>query len=302
MSQHITVVDYNPLWPKKYEEEALLIKDILADNCVAIYHIGSTSVEGLAAKPIIDIMAVQNLEKVDDAAEAFSKIGYEYLGEFGIAGRRYLRKGGDERTHQIHIFQTEDWNNIGRHLAFRDYMRTHKKERDEYAKIKKVLAQKFPYDIDGYCDGKEEFVRKIEKLALSQFDGTWDKMYLAARNVQKKREISPLVEAGGVSAAILTEKGNIYVGVCIDTACSLGMCAERNAVFGAYCKGYRKEDIIGLAIVADCSPIASPCGACRQVLSELVDLEMPIFLANKEKVEKHTIGELLPMVFIGESL
>ena len=77
---------------------------------------------------------------------------------------------------------------------------------------------------------------------------------------------------------------------------------ERNAVFGAYCKGYRKEDIIGLAIVADCSPIASPCGACRQVLSELVDLEMPIFLANKEKVEKHTIGELLPMVFIGESL
>ncbi len=59
MSQHITVVDYNPLWPKKYEEEALLIKDILADNCVAIYHIGSTSVEGLAAKPIIDIMAKQ---------------------------------------------------------------------------------------------------------------------------------------------------------------------------------------------------------------------------------------------------
>ena len=107
MSQHITVVDYNPLWPKKYEEEALLIKDILADNCVAIYHIGSTSVEGLAAKPIIDIMAaVQNLEKVDDAAEAFSKIGYEYLGEFGIAGRRYLRKGGDERTQDILPFVT----------------------------------------------------------------------------------------------------------------------------------------------------------------------------------------------------
>ena len=55
MSQHITVVDYNPLWAKKYEEEALLIKDILADNCVAIYHIGSTSVEGLAAKPIIEL-------------------------------------------------------------------------------------------------------------------------------------------------------------------------------------------------------------------------------------------------------
>ena len=104
-------------------------------------------------------------------------------------------------------------------------------------------------------------------------------------------------------AALLTKSGKIYTGCNIENAAYAStMCAERNAVFGAYCKGYRKEDIIGLAIVADCSPIASPCGACRQVLSELVDLEMPIFLANKEKVEKHTIGELLPMVFIGESL
>lgn len=155
MSQHITVAAYDPLWVKKYEEEVLLIKEILADNCIATYHIGSTSVPGLAAKPIIDIMAaVRNLEKVDGVAEAFSKIGYEYLGEFGIKGRRYLRKGGDERTHQIHIFQMNDWNNIGRHLAFRNYMRTHEKERTEYAKLKIALAQKFPYDIDRYCDGK----------------------------------------------------------------------------------------------------------------------------------------------------
>lgn len=58
-----------------------------------------------------------------------------------------------------------DWNNIGRHLAFRDYMRTHENERMEYAKLKKELAKKFPYDIDGYCDGKEKFVREIERLA-----------------------------------------------------------------------------------------------------------------------------------------
>ena len=151
MSQHITVIEYSPLWKNKYKEESLLIRNILADNCIAIYHIGSTSVEGLAAKPIIDIMAVvRSLERVDIDAEKFSDIGYEYLGEFGIEGRRYLRKGGDERTHQIHIFQADDWNNIGRHLAFRDYMRTHEKEREEYAKIKTELAKKFPYDIDGY--------------------------------------------------------------------------------------------------------------------------------------------------------
>ena len=77
---------------------------------------------------------------------------------------------------------------------------------------------------------------------------------------------------------------------------------DQNKLIDLAWKARENAYIIGLAIVADCSPIASPCGACRQVLSELVDLEMPIFLANKEKVEKHTIGELLPMVFIGESL
>ena len=189
MSQHITVTAYDPLWAEKYEQESALARDILADNCIAIYHIGSTSVPGLAAKPVIDIMAaVRSLEKVDRVAAAFSEIGYEYLGEFGIEGRRYLRKGGDERTHQIHIFQMNDWNNIGRHLAFRNYMRTHEKERAEYAKLKTELARKFPYDIEGYCDGKESFVHEIEKLALSQFDGAWDKMYIAARKVQAKRE------------------------------------------------------------------------------------------------------------------
>ena len=106
-----------------------------------------------------------------------------------------------------------------------------------------------------------------------------------------------------VGACVALKDGTYVQGCNIENAAyGSTMCAERNAVFGTYCKGYRKEDIVALAIVANCTPIASPCGACRQVLSELVALDMPIFLANKEKVEKHTIGELLPMVFIGESL
>ena len=269
MSQHITVTEYDPLWVKKYEEESLLIKGILADNCIAIYHIGSTSVKGLAAKPIIDIMAVvKSLEKADDAAKEFSKIGYEYLGEFGIAGRRYLRKGGDERTHQIHIFQADDWNNIGRHLAFRDYMSTHEKERSEYAGIKKELAERFPYDIDGYCDGKEAFVRKTEEIALSQFDGTWDKLYIAARKAQGERKVSSFIEAGGVSAAVLTEKGNIYVGVCIDTACSLGMCAERNAIANMITNG--ESAIRRVIAVGPDGKAVPPCGACREFMTQLM--------------------------------
>ena len=127
MPQHITVVNYDPEWPRQFQAEAARIRAVLGDNCTAIYHIGSTAVPGLAAKPILDIMpVVENLEAVDRAAPAFEAMGYEYLGEFGIPGRRYLRKGGDERTHQLHIFARTDRANITRHLAVRDYLRAHR--------------------------------------------------------------------------------------------------------------------------------------------------------------------------------
>lgn len=168
MAQHITVKEYDPAWRELYEREKALIADILQENLVAVYHIGITSVPALAAKPVIDIMvAVKSLDAADGAAEKFAEAGYEYLGEFGIAGRRYLRKGGDERTHQIHIFRADDTHNLERHLAFRDYLRTHEDAREEYAKLKKALAEKFPYDIDGYCEGKDAFVRRVEALALA---------------------------------------------------------------------------------------------------------------------------------------
>ena len=268
MPQHITVLNYDPEWPLKYERERKAIAEILDGNGISIYHIGSTSVPGLAAKPIIDMMAVvRSLEKVDDARGKFSELGYEYLGEFGIAGRRYFRKGGDERTHQIHIFQADDRNNIVRHLAFRDYMRTHEKERAEYAKIKTALAQRFPYDIDGYCDGKDAFVREMEKRALLEYDGTWDRLYIAARKVQYERKISPTIDAGAVCAALLTEKGNIYTGVCIDTACSLGMCAERNAIANMITNG--ESHIKKIAAVMPDGKAGMPCGACREFMMQL---------------------------------
>lgn len=167
VAQHIVVTDYNPLWTKMFEDEARLIRGVLEDNCITIYHIGSTSVPGLAAKPIIDIMpVVHSLDHVDTVKGNFEKIGYEYLGEFGIRGRRYLRKGGDERTHQIHIFSEHSTDDIERHLALRDYLRTHKEDCDAYAILKKTLAEKYEYDIDGYCDGKDKFVKQLEQKAL----------------------------------------------------------------------------------------------------------------------------------------
>ena len=153
MPQHIIVTEYNPDWPQMFQQEMKKIERILGDNCVAVCHIGSTSVPGLAAKPIIDMMPiVKELAAADAVSAEFEKIGYEYLGEFGIPGRRYLRKGGDERTHQIHMFARTDRKNIERHLALRDYLRTHPEAREAYGKLKKQLAEKYPYDIDGYCD------------------------------------------------------------------------------------------------------------------------------------------------------
>ena len=168
MAQHITVKDYDPAWRELYEREKALIADILQENLVAVYHIGSTSVPALAAKPVIDIMvAVKSLDAADGAAGAFEEAGYEYLGESGIAGRRYLRKGGDMRTHQLHIFAHSSRHDVERHLAVRDYLRTHQATARRYGELKAALAEKFPYDIQGYCDGKAPFMKVLEQTALA---------------------------------------------------------------------------------------------------------------------------------------
>lgn len=106
-----------------------------------------------------------------------------------------------------------------------------------------------------------------------------------------------------VGACVQLRDGTFIKGCNIENAAyGSTMCAERNAVYGAYCQGYRKEDIKTLAIVADCTPIASPCGACRQVLSELLDKKTPIILANKEDYIVTDIETLVPMMFTDESL
>ena len=167
MAQHIIVVDYDPCWEQQYLAEAKTIRAILGKNCTAIFHIGSTAVRGLKAKPIIDIMPVVcSIAAVDEKQGAFEETGYEYLGEFGMAQRRYLRKGGDERTHQVHIFQETDRINIERHLAVRDFLRAHSEIARQYGALKESLARRYPYDIEGYCDGKDAFVKDLEHQAL----------------------------------------------------------------------------------------------------------------------------------------
>ncbi|MEG0593444.1 MAG: cytidine deaminase [Coprobacillus sp.] len=106
-----------------------------------------------------------------------------------------------------------------------------------------------------------------------------------------------------VGACVLTKDGRYIRGTNIENAAyGSTMCAERNAIYQAYCQGYRKEDIVGLAIVGDCTPLISPCGACRQVLAELLDPLTPIVLGCKEYYEVTDMQELLPRAFTGENL
>lgn len=106
-----------------------------------------------------------------------------------------------------------------------------------------------------------------------------------------------------VGACVETFNGDYYDGANIENASyGLSNCAERNAVYAAYSKGVRKDDIKALAIVCEGKTIAAPCGACRQVLVELLNKDTPIYLANRTSQTETTIEELLPMSFTQEDL
>ena len=121
----------------------------------------------------------------------------------------------------------------------------------------------------------------------------WNELYLAARKVQNGRTISPFIEAGGVAAAILTKKGNIYVGVCIDTASTLGMCAERNAIANMITNGESQIDKV-VAVMPD-GKVGSPCGACREYMMQLDrdsgEIEILLDLESRKTVK---LRELIP--------
>ena len=121
----------------------------------------------------------------------------------------------------------------------------------------------------------------------------WQQLYEEAKRVQNPRVLSPFIEAGGVAAAILTKAGNIYVGVCIDTACTLGMCAERNAIANMITHGESKIEKV-VAVMPDGS-VGAPCGACRELMMQLdkdsSNIEVLLDLESRSTI---TLGELMP--------
>lgn len=165
--RQIEVVDYRPEWPDRYRREAEQLSDALGDTLVAAHHIGSTSVPGLAAKPVIDILLeVRDLAELDTHNAAMADLGYEAKGEYGIERRRFYQKGGDRRSHHVHAFPVGD-EHVTRHLAFRDYLIAHPAVAAEYARLKQRIAQTYVSDSNGYCAAKNDFVVNHERRALT---------------------------------------------------------------------------------------------------------------------------------------
>lgn len=155
----IEVVSYDPKWIDLFELESVAIRDVVGQVAVNIHHIGSTSVTGLAAKPIIDILLeVTDLHSLDLLSPDLISLGYESKGEFGIAGRRFFQKGSNNRTHHIHAFKVGD-SHVAQHIVFRDYLIAHPDIATEYGKLKKKVALGCNNDPDSYCSGKNDFIK-----------------------------------------------------------------------------------------------------------------------------------------------
>lgn len=164
----VEVVDSDPGWPAAFAAERDRIQVALAeadvsDEVVAVEHIGSTSVPGLAAKPIIDVLVgLRRWPASPELIAALEGLGYVHRGEAGIVARNYLQDApsGEPRTRQVHVVEhgTRIWRD---HVGFRDHLRAHAGDRDAYGRLKQQLARRHRHDIMAYLEGKRPFIRGI---------------------------------------------------------------------------------------------------------------------------------------------
>ena len=162
-TKRVEVVPYDKRWVQSFLEIKAEIKEALGDLALTVEHVGSTSVEGLSAKPVIDIDVVIADETVLDAViSALATIGYEHEGNLGIEGREAFRYTGKDHLQKHHLYVCpKNSPELRRHLAFRDYLRSHPAAAEEYGRIKAEGARQFPNDIDGYVAYKSHWIREV---------------------------------------------------------------------------------------------------------------------------------------------
>ena len=167
MLKHVEVVPHNPAWHEQFELEAQRIRKAVHKPHLPIHHIGSTSIPGIHAKPIVDMLVeVPNMRHVDDELNGgMIRLGYFPAGSFGIPGRKLFIKGDDDRrTHHVHVYEMGH-PAIAQLINFRDYTTAHPEIAREYDCLKQQLAHQFGDDVAGYYKGKTAFLEDISRRA-----------------------------------------------------------------------------------------------------------------------------------------
>lgn len=165
----VELVPHSPLWAGMAASESARLKRELGDVLVVVHHIGSTSIPGIMAKPIIDLVPIiTDLERFDAALPKVEALGYDCLGEFGLAGRRYCRRNDPstgKRAFQLHCY-AEGSPAIARHVAFAAYLRAHPAIAKDYETEKRRAAALHPDNTLDYNAAKNDWIKRIEADAL----------------------------------------------------------------------------------------------------------------------------------------
>lgn len=161
--KHVVVMPYDENWKQAFEDIKTELDAALGDLALRIEHVGSTSVEGLSAKPVIDIdVVIEDTSMLESVIVALAKIGYSHEGDLGIPGREAFKYEGKDHLMKHHLYVcAKDSAELKRHLAFRDYLRSHPEAVKEYSRVKTEGAELYPYDIDKYIEYKSPFIDGI---------------------------------------------------------------------------------------------------------------------------------------------
>ena len=163
VTRHVVVEEYDEGWERDFRAIEAEVRGAVGELAVRVEHVGSTSVPGLAAKPVIDLdVVIRDRSDLGETIGRLAAIGYTHEGDLGIPGREAFAYEGREHLKKHHLYVcAEDSEELRRHVAFRDYLRSHPEAVREYARIKREGAVLHPYDIDGYIAHKAPFIERV---------------------------------------------------------------------------------------------------------------------------------------------
>ena len=162
----VRLTPYQPDWADQFADESARLRRVFGSGVLALEHFGSTAIPGMMAKPVIDMLAVVDPSQLGAVWIAeLTQLGYEDAGEWGIPGRRLFRKGGEERSHHLHVYPAGHWA-IRRHLVLRDFLLSHPHEVRAYSAFKQDLASRYA-DTSDYSPAKKPYVQRLEQRALA---------------------------------------------------------------------------------------------------------------------------------------